>query len=52
MVQWTMKAELKFASTESGELSAPQPTATITIQIGTSLMLKLSVISSDTKSLV
>ena len=46
-----MKGELKFVSTEFGELSAPQLTATI-MQIGTLMMPKLSVVSWDTKNLV
>ena len=54
MVQWTMKVELKFASTESGEPFVPDVTvATIVITIiGTSVMQKLSVVSWDTKNLV
>ena len=50
MVQWTTKAGLKFASTESGELFVPEVTATTII--GTSVMQKLSVVSWDTKNLV
>ena len=53
MVQWTMKVELKFASTESGEPFVPDVTATIVFTIiGTSVMQKLSVVSWDTKNLV
>ena len=54
MVQRTMKEELKFALTEFGELSAPQPIAThipITYA-GMSVMPKSSVVSLDTKNLV
>ena len=51
MVQWTMKAELKFVSTDYGELFAPQLTGT-TIRTGISMMQKLSVDSLDTKNLV